>query len=317
MEEPAELAAQHHTRERLVPAVRKMAVGRPARCGQRGRVLRAQLHQCRLLAHQHSRSGLLVLAHPERCRRVVAGEVEEPQRFAIDQVATLLLGEQALIEVPVRNVVGGAANDVRVEDRNCEVDPSLIGEQLLRGVDERPAAQPGGPPLQELAGAAGDADEAEVVDARSHDGGFAGFGAVVRDGGEAVWGERDARLHGCVDQWVEPFVDLDVGVDVEGALGRPQQVLQCERLHRRGELGHVVDGRHVLETLVAEVELGDGNDGERLVDEAASFQRMVDHDDRERGLRVPLQERSRQHPGHRKVVVGDDGARRERRPGGR
>ena len=97
------------------------------------------------------------------------------------------------------------------------------------------------------------------------------------------------------DDRIERRKHLDVGVEVQHAAGRAQQVSQRERFHRGREFHHVVEGRHVLETFWAKVDVGDRQQSAVGTLAHLHLQRIVGYNNEEGGPRVMLNER-----------VGDD-----------
>ncbi len=112
---------------------------------------------------------------------------------------------------------------------------------------------------------------------------------------------------------VESSGDLDVGIEVDhvGQLVAGEEVLQEEGLDRRVALEQrVLEEKRRQAGDVAEILRLD--QGERLFGGIEVAVHAVDEEHEEAALGVVLEERARQHPGEREVVLGDDGAGGER-----
>ena len=71
--------------------------------------------------------------------RVEAAEVEEPERPTVDEVLAVDELEPPGLEVPVGDVAAGVAQDVVCSKSDGhEVDPALVDELPLTGIDMRP-----------------------------------------------------------------------------------------------------------------------------------------------------------------------------------
>ena len=189
----------------------------------------------------------------------------------------------------------GVAHDSGLEVTRHEVDPALVDEEAVVHRDATVAAQPFGPPRQECVGLVRHRDEAEIEDAGESDFAFAGEQAVAGIGLGRVGREDDrvsAREIGDVGERRE---DLDVGIEIAGGVVVFEEVLQQPRLHRGRELEDGVDHRHVVKVAALDVEVVGADDVEELavvVDLAAL---VVEHEHRERGVRITALQRRGEH----------------------
>ena len=155
-----------------------------------------------------------------RTRRIVgveAAEVKERKRLAVNGVALSIVAQLAAVEVPVGDVVLRVAHDRVVADKaGGEIEPALIDEVPVHGIDATVAAQAIRPPVQQLVylGAGGERDVAEVVDPGDHDVDLAGPLPVGRDRLAVVGRQHKAVLEREPLELLERAEHLDVGVQV-------------------------------------------------------------------------------------------------------
>ena len=180
-----------------------------------------------------------MLAQEMRLIRVVATEVEELQGQPVHLVGPGADGQVAMVEVPIGHVAAGVAGDDAVEDPGHEVDPSLIDEAHVAGIDIALTPEALHPEVQEGERRLSHPDEAEVVDSGGQYGRLRRHLAVVWHRSRHVGGEDDAVLLGPCGDVFQPMEDLDVRVDVQNRCEVPaEEGGQEPRLHRRGELHH-------------------------------------------------------------------------------
>ena len=120
--------------------------------------------------------------------------------------------------------------------------------------------------------------------------------------------EHDPVLPGEHFQLVERAEHLDVGIEVAHDFVGFEQEAQEPRLHRGGELEHVVDRRHVVELARRDVEVGGPDDGEDLVAFVDRLVDVVEHEHRDGDVVTECPQRRRQHPRVGEIVPRYDGA---------
>ncbi|CAB4873484.1 unannotated protein [freshwater metagenome] len=297
----------------------------PALDGERGGPGVAELAQNRLVVEADA---VLEAAQLVRPARVVAAEVEEPQRHAIHHVAPLRVdGEVAAEDVPVGEVAAGILQDGEVrDDRRHEVHPALVDEEaLIRGV-AAVGQQALRPPVEHRIGLRVrlHRDEAQVEEAGEEDVDLRRAAPVAGQGPVQVRGED----HGVAVQRLfdrrERRVDDDVPIEIRDAAAIPargEQVAQQRGLERRRELEDVVGRPHLVER--AELQIGDRDELERLGDGIYGAV-VVDDEHEAAGARVVPRVGAREHPCMGEVAACDDRAdvhqalpRWRQRPSGR
>ena len=195
-----------------------------------------------------------------------------------------------------------------VEVARDEVDPTLVDEQSLVDRDPALAPQPFGPPGEELVGPAGHRDEPEIEDAGQANRLLARQQAVARHGARRVRRQHDRVEPGLQLDLVERREHLDVGIEVAHDFVGLEQPLQQPGLHRGGQLGDVVDRRHVVELARLDVEVAGPDDVEELQALVDLVVLVVEHEHRQLGNLVEQLERGREHPRLGEVVPRDDRA---------
>ena len=167
--------------------------------------------------------------------------------------------------------------------------------------------QPAGPPLEKALRAGADADESEVEDPGAQHRQVADLEAVIGYGREHVRREDDAPVGCQAREIVDGVEHLDIGVEVQDRVRAfRQQTLQQQRLHRRRQLGDVVQ-----EGLPPPLRRVGDDVFEPERSKQAGVRRLggaVDHQHRDLGLRMYGGEGLREDPRVRQVIAGDDGA---------
>ena len=107
---------------------------------------------------------------------------------------------------------------------------------------------------------------------------------------------------------VERREHLDVGIEEAHDFVGNEHPLQQPGLHCGGQLGDVVDRRHVVELARLDVEVAGPDDVEELPALVDLVVLVVEHEHRELGNLVEQLERSREHPRLGEVVPRDDRA---------
>ena len=91
----------------------------------------------------------LMLAEQGWMVYVEATEVEELQGQTVDVVALVRPAQVTLVNVPVGDIVRGASEYVAVEDTRHEVQPALVHEAHVLGIDLTLATDPFLPEVEE------------------------------------------------------------------------------------------------------------------------------------------------------------------------
>ncbi len=138
----------------------------------------------------------------------------EAERLPVHLVAPVGPHDLTVVEVPVRDVAAGVAEDHVLEERGDEVDPALVDEDPVLDGDEAVAGETVRPPVQERGFVAPDRDEPEVVDPRPEEHLLARQQLVAGKLVQRVRREDDPALPGEGRDVVEGGEHLDVGVEV-------------------------------------------------------------------------------------------------------
>ncbi len=273
-------------------------------------VLVADLPQPGPVAEEHPGGRVGVGAQQMRAVRVVAAEVEEAQRPALDRVALRGRPEVADGQVPPGDVDRGVDQDVVVEVARHEGNPALVDELAALRIDDAVAGKPPGPPVEKGRRARADSDEAEVEDARvEQDALDVGEPAIERQWVLEVRRQHDVVGRGELGDVVQRGEDLDVRVEVGHRVRAVrQQRPQQEGLYRGGQLHHRVRGGHPAELLGAEARRLGADRGDPGVHPVRKPAIGVDHQGCEGSSRVVLQKALREDRGLPQVVAGDDRA---------
>ena len=165
----------------------------------------------RLVAH--------VLAENVWAPRIEAREVEKPQRRPVYFEPRSIPPRAPLVEVPVRDIQRGVAQDVGCVVGRGEIDHALVDMQSFLDRHDAVASQVRVPPVEEGPRLRSDRDEAQVEDS-----GFcyvllSRTSTVRGDRGKAVRREDDAVLARERGDVVKRREHLDVRIEVENRSG--------------------------------------------------------------------------------------------------
>src|SRR6266567_299613 len=132
---------------------------------QQGRIAPAQLGKIRVLAEPNPRRVALVFAEDPRSSRIEARKVEEAQGTTAGEVTIILASYGACPDIPIRHVAAWVSGNRMVEAIN-PVQPSLVGEDVAVGINDRVTPHPPLPELEEptLQGGGAGSQETQVVD---------------------------------------------------------------------------------------------------------------------------------------------------------
>ena len=165
------------------------------------------------------------------------------------------MADPALVQVPVRHVDAGVAQDRVVEARRHEVEPALVGVHPAAIAEEAVAAHAIRPPVEERPASGTHRNEPGTVEPCHPEVGFARAEAVDREWLQEARREHDASLLGERDNDGQLGVQVDVGVHEDHDVGAVlEEVAQKVRLERGRELRCVIDGAHPRELPVGQAQ---------------------------------------------------------------
>jgi hypothetical protein len=275
---------------------------------QRRGVAPAEIAQDRRLAEPDARRCELMLREEMRRARRKAAVVEEAQRSPVDQDSIALERENAMRQIPVGDVVPGILENGGLEERRREIDPALVDKEAAGRVVETVAPEPPAPPGKKRSRRlGGEREKAEVVHAGEQEIAIVGTLAVLRQRLRHMRSQDHPVRQGQGPKRTERVEDLDVRIEIEDhRRAAREEMLERPRLHGRGQLGDVVDGRHRVEVgRRIERKLIGVDDLERRL-RMNGVIRIVEEHDLQAGTRIVTGQTGREHARVREIVACHD-----------
>ena len=277
VERPVQPGELHARRKQLV-AVRVLRRLHNIGFVQCARVLRAKLLKDRVFSNNDP---VLMLAQAPRVARIKPTEVEEAQRFTINQITALSFTERTGRQIPIGNVVArvAEADEIR-EQAGYQVDPSLIDEEPLFRIVYAITQQTLRPPVEQRLRllSTSQTDKAKIECAGDQNVDLRWRAVVARNLSRQVRSQDETAVRERLLNLNHPAVDADVRIeicDATAAVVALKHVAQEPRLHRRREFSYVVRRTHLTEVLNRKI-LG-SDDGERLIAVIDQTLLIVDH----------------------------------------